>query len=119
MKNGKDRRNILRVEVNWPVVLYDNDDEISGESKNISIEGLSICCDKPLQLNRLYRLSIKPPNHQSIGVTGKVIWSDLYGMEESKAFGVGVCLVELSEEDRNSLEDLISNCKQQNKSKED
>ena len=107
MNNADERRSEPRVEVSWPVTLFDSDTTIEGESTNISIKGLSVCCDKPLPINHVFRISIRPPSHQSIGVTGKVIWSDLYGMDEKNMFGVGVCLVEVSEEDTKSLKELI------------
>jgi len=52
-------------------------------------------------------MSILPPRHQGIGVTARVIWSDLYGLDDSEGtYGVGMCLVEISDEDRRFLDDL-------------
>ena len=109
MDRKKERRHLPRVEVMWPVTLFTDDNTIEGESRNISSEGLYICCDKPLPLNNVFRMSIKPPHHQAIGVTGKIIWSDLYGIDDDKdVFGVGICLAKISEDDRRLLNDLIS-----------
>lgn len=105
-----ERRNVPRAEVAWPVTVFDEHNTIEGESRNISAKGLYICCDKPLPVNQVFGISIHPPNHQAIGVTGKVVWSDLYGIDDDKGiFGVGVCLIEISEEEQHVLKELISN----------
>jgi hypothetical protein len=42
-------------------------------------------------------------------VSGKVVWADAYCMdEENTAFGVGICLVELTDEDRETLRTLMA-----------
>jgi hypothetical protein len=54
-------------------------------------------------------MSILPGKHHAIGVSGKVVWADAYCMdEENTAFGVGICLVELTSEDREVLRSLIA-----------
>ena len=110
MDTAQERRGTQRVQVDWPVTLFNNDVTIEGESRNISEKGLYIYCDKPLPLNQVFRIAIQPPQHQAIGFTGKVIWSDLYGMDNDKSvFGVGLCLVEISEDEQDLLRELISN----------
>jgi hypothetical protein len=109
MPTEKERRQLPRVEVDWPITIFTDEGAVEGESKNITSDGLYINCDKPLPLNNIFRISIKPPHHQAIGVTGKIVWSDLYGIDDGDdLFGVGICLVEISEDDRNFLKDLIS-----------
>ena len=109
MAIDEDRRNLPRIEVNWPITIFTDEGDVEGESKNITSDGLYICCDKPLPLNHVFSISIRPPHHQAIGVTGKIIWSDLYGIDAGDdIFGVGVCLVEISGDDRKYLKDLIS-----------
>ena len=67
-----------------------------------------ILCEEPLRLNDTYQMSILPPDHKAIGVTGKVVWSDAYCMDENDGvFGIGVCLVEISDEDRKALSDIL------------
>ncbi|MFC1866924.1 PilZ domain-containing protein [Thermodesulfobacteriota bacterium] len=109
MDNNEERRRIPRIEVSWSISIFMDEETIEGESRNISSEGLYICIDKPLPLNETFRISITPPHHQAIGVTGKIIRSDLYGIDGDKGVCcIGVCLVEISEDDRRSLNDLIS-----------
>ncbi|MBN2060522.1 MAG: PilZ domain-containing protein [Deltaproteobacteria bacterium] len=109
MIEKEEKRRLPRAEVTWPVTLFYEDEEFTGESRNISQEGLFICCEKPLVLNKIYRLYIKPPYHKAIGVTGKVIWSDLYGIGgDNSTYGIGICLMEFSEKDKKILEELVS-----------
>ena len=108
MDDASERRGHPRIDVEWPVALYFDDEIIEGLSKNITADGVYLNCDKPLPIDKIFRISITPPNHQAVGITGKVVWSDLYGLGDSKdVFGVGICLVEMSDEDRHYLNELV------------
>ncbi len=100
-----------RIEVSWPVAIFWENEKMEGESRNISAEGLFIRCAKPLPLNRVFDISLNPPEHQALGLKGKVIWSDMYGIEGGEkpdVYGLGVCLVELSEADKKNIKEMIS-----------
>jgi hypothetical protein len=104
-----EKRRSPRVEVSWPITILAETGTIEGEIRNVSVDGLLIFCEEPLRLNETYRMSILPGKHHAIGVSGKVVWADAYCMdEENTAFGVGVCLVELTDEDREALRALIA-----------
>lgn len=82
---------------------------VGGETRNISYDGIYIRCDEPLRLNENFRIAILTPDRHAIGMTGKVIWADLYGLDrDENAFGMGVCLVEIAERDRRIFEDALS-----------
>jgi hypothetical protein len=86
-----------------------DEETVEGETINITADGVLISCDEPLQLNEVLRISIKPPNHQGIEVTGKVIWSDHYAIDEQDTtFGMGICFVKISDVDRHFLKDFVS-----------
>lgn len=103
-----ERRKQPRIEVSWPVTVIADWGSVQGEIKNINVEGVMILCEEPLRLNDTYQMSILPPDHKAIGVTGKVVWSDAYCMDENDGvFGIGVCLVEISDEDRKALSDIL------------
>jgi hypothetical protein len=108
LTNPADRRTLPRNEVRWRVSIETVQGTIEGETRNVSLEGLLVCCDEPLRLQESYRIAILPPNCPAIGVTGKVVWSDVYGMDRDSVFGMGVCLVEVSEKDRRLLEEAVS-----------
>ena len=101
-----------RIDVSWPVTVFWENDKMEGESRNISSEGLFIHCSKPLPLNKVFDISLNPPEHQALGLKGKVIWSDMYGIEggtKPDVYGLGVCLVDLSEEDKRQIKKILSN----------
>ena len=104
-----DRRKKPRIEVSWPVTIVADWGSVQGEIKNINVEGVMILCEEPLRLNDSYQMSILPPDHEAIGVTGKVVWSDAYCMdEEDGVFGIGACLIQISDEDRKTLGELLA-----------
>jgi hypothetical protein len=95
--------------VSWAISIVADYGTVEGEIKNISPEGLLIFSEEPLRLNETYRMSILPEEGKAIGFLGKVIWADAYCMDEDNtAFGMGVCLVEISEEARKHLDKLLS-----------
>ena len=109
MATKTERRKEPRIEVSWPVAVFAEHGTIEGETRNISIDGLAVFCEEPLRLNESYRISISPPDHPAVGITGKVVWSDLYGIEgDDTTVGMGVCFVEISEEDRGYLEEVVT-----------
>ena len=109
MVADQDRRRSLRVEVSWPITILAETGTIEGEIRNVSVDGLLIFCEEPLRLNETYRMSILPGKQHAIGVKGKVIWADAYCMdEENTAFGVGICFVEFTDEDRETLRRLMA-----------
>jgi hypothetical protein len=104
-----ERRKSPRKEVSWAISIVADYGTVEGEIKNISPEGVLIFCEEPLRLNETYRMSIVPAEGQSVGFVGKVIWADAYCMDEDNtAFGMGVCLVEISAEARKHLDNLLS-----------
>jgi hypothetical protein len=89
--------------------VFVGDDKISGETVDIGVDGISICCETPLHIDLVYRILILPPNHQIIYATGKVVWSNLYGVDENDAtVGMGICFIETSDNDREFFNDMIS-----------
>ena len=104
-----ERRKHTRGEIRWPVTVLADHGNIEGETINISVDGLSIRCDEPLMINEVFRIAIMPPDRQAIGVSGKVIWSDLYGIDPNDtAVGLGLCFVRISDEDRKVFEEAVS-----------
>ncbi len=104
-----ERRKQPRIDVRWPVAVMSDQGTIRGETRDISSEGVAIFCDEPLRLDASYHIAVTPPEHAALGITGRVTWSDLYGMEDGDtAVGMGICFVELSGEDRVFLKQIVS-----------
>jgi hypothetical protein len=105
----KERRKNTRRFVRWPVTVEAETGTVGGETRNISLDGIYIRCDEPLRVNQNFRMAILPPHRHAIGVTGRVVWADLYGLDKDEnAFGMGVCLFEIADKDRKVFEDAVS-----------
>ena len=110
LKNQDERRENERIELQWPMTILTDYANVEGVTINISVDGVYVRCEEPLLLNESYRMSFSPPNHDAIEVLGKVVRSEFYGMgEDNSTFGMGVCFVEISDEERNALSALTSN----------
>ena len=104
-----ERRKHTRGDIRWPITVLADHRTIKGETRNISVDGISISCDEPLMINEVFRIAILPPDRQAIGVSGKVVWSDLYAIDPNDtAVGLGVCFVKISDEDRKVFKDAVS-----------
>ncbi len=109
MPDKTEKRKHPRYEVRWPVTVFIGDDKFTGETINISIDGFSICCETPLHIDQDYRILIQPPDHPIINITGKAIWSNLYGVDDKNTtVGMGICFVEISKNNRDFFNDIIS-----------
>jgi hypothetical protein len=105
----REKRRSKRSDVRWPVSVESEHGTIQGEIRNISLSGIYVRCDEPLRVNEDFRMAIIPPNRKAIGLTGKVVWADMYGLDEDEnAFGMGVCLVEIAKEDQKFLQNAVS-----------
>ena len=108
MDNDMERRRFPRIEVNWPVAIFAGEETVEGETENISVDGISICVEEPLRLNEIFQMSIFAPDRPPIIVSGKVTWSELYGIDENdQSIGLGVCFVEIAAADRQYLQELV------------
>jgi len=108
LANTIERRKHTRIKVRWPITVLTDNGEIKGETRDITVVGMFINCKEPLGLNESYQISIIPPNHQSIDLTCKVTWSNLYSTGGENTYDAGFCFVKVSDEDINSLSDVLS-----------
>ena len=109
MADTIENREYPRIEARWPITVSTDEGTIKGATRNISVDGICIHCEKPIRLNEIYPMSILPPNHQIIELTGKVIWSDFYGIDDKDtAVALGVSFVEISDEHRHFFNDVVS-----------
>ena len=109
MGDEEERRKHPRKEVNWPITIIAEHRAIEGEIRNISMDGLLVFCDEPLRLNETYRMSIVPGESGAIGVSGQVVRAEAYCMsEDDSAFGIGICVVEISDQDRGALREILA-----------
>ena len=66
-------------------------------------------CKEQLHENETYRMVITLPQNRYVAVKGKVIWSNLNGIDPDGTFSdMGFSFVELPEEDRFLLNHAVS-----------
>jgi len=104
----EERRAHTRIKVRWPITVVTDDSTIEGETRDITTTGMFINCKEPLALNETYRISVIPPNQQSIDLACKVLWSNLSSTEGGNTYGTGFCFVKVSDEDIHFLSDVLS-----------
>ena len=111
MEEYTEKRRYPRKKMKWPVHVLTNDGPVNAESRNISVQGLFLRCEQPVPLDKVLSIMISPPNHASILVEAKMIWSNRYGidMDDQTYVCIGVCLVSISDQDRQYLESMMSN----------
>ena len=109
MEDEMEKRNKPRLQVKWPITIYTKKGPVKGESRNITTAGIFIRCEKELRLNEVCRMRIRPPQKQSVEVEGKLIWSNLEGLDSNGPYsGMGFSFVKCSDEDQRLLDEVIS-----------
>ena len=99
-----------RVRGKWPITIITDDNIIAGESWNITANGIFTYCKEQLHENETYRMIIGLPKKRYLAVKGKLIWSNLNGIDPNGTFSdMGFSFVKLSEEDRHLLKHAVSN----------
>ena len=95
-------------ELLWPITILAKQGAIEGMTINVNDDAILIRCEEQLLMKETYRMSIFPPNDESIEIIGKVVSSEFYGMgEDSATFGMGVCQVQVPDEDLQFLNELV------------
>jgi hypothetical protein len=104
-----EKRRESRVEVNWPISVFMDNNTIEGATKDISLSGICIRCKSPFPLEENIPISMFPPRCKPIKVVGKAVWSDSYAldMDNNTPVCVGLSFIELSARDRYILKEVI------------
>ncbi len=97
-KVAEEKRQHPRVDINWPVSIETAYGTIEAEVRNISLGGAFICCKKPLQLRKVFRMTMIGPENEPLIATAQVAWSNA-NMPEEKVInrGMGVRFINMSE----------------------
>jgi len=104
---GKSGAKYPKAPVKWHVSAQAGSKEIDGVTKEISTRQAYICCSKPLRLKEVFDLVIASPE-RAILIKAEVVWSNKYGYDDQiTPRGMGVCFVEISEEDRRLIAEVV------------
>jgi hypothetical protein len=95
---GEEKRKNPRTDVSWPVSIETALGFIRAEVKNISLGGAFICCQKPFQLQKVFRMTMIGPDNEPVLATAQVAWSNANMPEEMVVNrGMGVRFINMSE----------------------
>jgi hypothetical protein len=103
---GKSGTKYPKAPVKWYVSAQAGGKEIDGVTKEISARQAYICCSEPLRLKEVFDLVVASPE-RDIPIKAEVVWSNKYGYDDQiTPRGMGVCFVEISEEDRRLISEV-------------
>jgi len=104
-----ERRQMPRINVNWPITIITSQGTIEGESRNITLSGVFIHCKTKLPEDEVYQILIKLPNEKQIVVRGQMMWSNLNGRPDTGVLvDMGFSFIRMSDEDQEVLRSVIS-----------
>jgi hypothetical protein len=103
----QEKRITPRAQVRWPVTLLTPEENIEGEIENISAEGAFVSCRDFPPLEDDFVMVIKPPDHKTINLNGKIVWSTvLQSSEGNSQFGLGVQFTRMATDDSQFLHSM-------------
>ncbi len=71
----QDKRQRVRYDVRYPVVMLTSHGVLAGETRNLSQHGAFIHCTDPLEVNERLFLIIELPFDPPLELPGHVVWS--------------------------------------------
>jgi len=103
-RREKKRRMELRAEIEWPVVVIDNEESVEGKTVNMSAGGALLCCPRQFSLNQVIRLIIRPPMGAPFEITAEVVRINIQcAAPDSSPQGTAVRFIIITEKDRQFL----------------
>ena len=106
--NDINKRRHKRTSIKWPIKVHSEDKLIDGETKNISESGILFSTKEPMRLNENYIISLFPPDADVLELHCTVVWSDLYGIDQSDTvYGIGICFIKVSEDELQKLKSIV------------
>ena len=103
----QEKRITPRAQVRWPVTILTPEEKIEGEIENINSKGAFVSCKDFPPLEDGFVLVIKPPDHKTININGKIVWSTvLQSSEGNSQFGIGVQFTRMAADDSQFLHSM-------------
>jgi len=100
----EEKRRHPRANLRWPVTIETPEGTVRAETKDVSLGGAFILCEKPLPMKEEFRLTLEIPTGDPLTLNAEVVWSNC-NMPADKVVhrGMGIRFVRNSEEDRRLL----------------
>ncbi len=103
-RREKKRRMELRAEIEWPVVVINNEESVEGKTVNMSAGGALFYCPKQFSLNQVIRLVIRPPMGVPFEITAEVVRINIQcADQDSSSQETAVRFIIITEKDRQFL----------------
>jgi Tfp pilus assembly protein PilZ len=104
-----EKRKQHRYKIRWPITIHTKKGLIDGESRNVTGSGIFIHCQEKLRQDEVYRMVIRFPEREPVELKGKLVWSNLEGVDSKGALaGMGFSFVKFSSEDRHRIDNMAS-----------
>lgn len=101
---NREKRNHPRTAVDWPVVVQYALGGSVAELENISAGGAFIRLDRPLMLDREFKLHIATPNRGTLSVVARVVWLNVdCSLADVPACGIGIQFTDVTPFDQHVL----------------
>ncbi|MGD8916749.1 MAG: PilZ domain-containing protein [Syntrophobacterales bacterium] len=99
----EERRTYPRAEIRWPVTIESGRGTIEAKLRNLGVGGAYIHCEEAAEPGERISLTIRPPEASAFKIMAEVIWAG-----KVLALGMGVRFLEISDEDRQFISDIVS-----------
>jgi c-di-GMP-binding flagellar brake protein YcgR len=99
----EERRTYPRAEIRWPVTIESGRGTIEAKLRNLGVGGAYIHCEEAAEPGERISLTIRPPEASAFKIIAEVIWAG-----KVLALGMGVRFLEISDEDRQFIADIVS-----------
>jgi Tfp pilus assembly protein PilZ len=105
----EEKRAHPRIAISWQASLEATDQTDDVQLKDISLGGAFVVCADPLALNARFKISIRIPDQEPLGLNAEVVWSNK-NMPPDRVVnrGMGIRFIENTENDRQRLEKALA-----------
>ncbi len=105
----EEKRAHPRIAISWQASLEAADQTDDVQLKDISLGGAFVVCTDPLALNDRFKISIRIPDQEPLGLNAEVVWSNK-NMPADRVVnrGMGIKFIENTDKDRQRLERALA-----------
>ena len=96
-----------RILANWSAVVKTRQGDISGKTKDISVDGVFMFFPEKPDLDQRFSISLNPPRARSIPVIAETRWSSNLDIDDGTVFGMGIRFIAISPEDQQYITTLV------------
>ena len=103
----QEKRIASRAQFRWPVTMLTTQAKVEGIIENISSKGAFVSCKDLPSLEDGFVMVIKAPNHKTMNLNGKIVWSTVVESGEGGSqFGIGVQFTRMTADDSQFLHSM-------------